>query len=306
MTPSDHAYVVVPREATEAMKHAAGEEIVRQYAASEWEEAKDVVEEIDADRIFAAMIAASPPTSDQPAAWVEYADNGNVRWFSASKESADLRRDGATLIPLYASPPQPAPDGDLEKAVNGIMAKHSARLAVTSDDPDSPAFGVNYALRSTQNLRRDILTALQAATAAERARGDQSWQDFLNDKRKEWQSKHPDKGYADLHARWWTDPKSVPYVEDGYEIVEAVVAALIQEGNAAWNGDATGIVSHMIRAQSDLRKAAEAANERLVKALEDAPRPNPTPDPVAYMDWFFKVRIAALSAEGKPSQEKTE
>ena len=33
----------------------------------------------------------------------------------------------------------------------------------------------------------------------------------------------------------------------------------------------------------------------VVKALEDAPRP-PNVDPVEYMDWYFRVRGAALSS----------
>lgn len=91
----------------------------------------------------------------------------------------------------------------------------------------------------------------------------------------EWKAKHPGKEYGDLHARWWTDPKNVPYVADTFEILEAIVAALIQEGNPAWHGDATSIISHMIRAQSDLRKAAETELERLHAA---APPPQPEPE----------------------------
>lgn len=35
--------------------------------------------------------------------------------------------------------------------------------------------------------------------------------------------------------------------------------------------------------------------DELVKALESAPRPRPSTDPVKYMDWYFKVRAATLS-----------
>lgn len=45
---------------------------------------------------------------------------------------------------------------------------------------------------------------------------------------------------------------------------------------------------------TEIRNAI-AAHDDLVKALENAPRPKPSADPVEYMDWYFKVRTATLS-----------
>lgn len=50
---------------------------------------------------------------------------------------------------------------------------------------------------------------------------------------------------------------------------------------------------------------APVAFSALVKALEDAPRPTTSTeaaDQVPYMDWFFKVRIAALAAARSPNE----
>jgi hypothetical protein len=51
---------LVPVEATDRMWVAGGNEIIRQYRESAWEEAKEVAEEINAATIWKAMLAAAP------------------------------------------------------------------------------------------------------------------------------------------------------------------------------------------------------------------------------------------------------
>jgi hypothetical protein len=53
--------VAVPREPTEAMLDRAGEVIVREFAESDWEEAKDMAEALNPRPIWDAMLAAAEP-----------------------------------------------------------------------------------------------------------------------------------------------------------------------------------------------------------------------------------------------------
>jgi hypothetical protein len=55
----DGSLVAVPREPTEAMLARAGDVIVREYAESDWEEAKDMAEALNPRPIWDAMLAAA-------------------------------------------------------------------------------------------------------------------------------------------------------------------------------------------------------------------------------------------------------
>jgi hypothetical protein len=57
----DGSLVAVPREPTEAMLDRAGEVIVREFAESDWEEAKDMAEALNPRPIWDAMLAAAEP-----------------------------------------------------------------------------------------------------------------------------------------------------------------------------------------------------------------------------------------------------
>ena len=57
----DGSLVAVPREPTEAMLDRAGEVIVREFAESDWEEAKEMAEALNPRPIWDAMLAAAEP-----------------------------------------------------------------------------------------------------------------------------------------------------------------------------------------------------------------------------------------------------
>lgn len=78
-------------------------------------------------------------------------------------------------------------------------------------------------------------------------------------------------------------------------------------GNRPTRTEIARLDAEITRLQAAKRAALKIADERVKEsaklraALVEAPRPSPAASPswlVAYMDWFFKTRIAALG-EGK-------
>lgn len=94
-------------------------------------------------------------------------------------------------------------------------------------------------------------------------------------RRKEWEVAHPGQKFSDVHARWWVSKDPPKYDPEtarqwSYDCVEAIVAAMLQEGQVAWHGDGTHIVMQMVMVQAQLRADAEKRVKELEQQLSDA------------------------------------
>lgn len=193
-------------------------------------------------------------------------------------DSDSVRKAESTLRAALAQQ-QTKPEG-------GVVSAGPSGLAEgVRTEPLAPSSGPNPAAGDRQALIAELKRAVKGYghhlalldKAADQIERDGATIARLKDGAwTQWHKEHPGKEFGDLHARWWLfglpyPQTELPFVEDEREVVEAVIAALVQEGVHAWYGDGTSIIAHMISAQSDKRKTAEAAlaasNQR-IKVLE--------------------------------------
>lgn len=159
----------------------------------------------------------------------------------------------------------------MDTLIERLLTRAKTRNGTLVGGGDGDTYTVGYYSQADGVLDRAAATALQQATAErDEARGSiQSWQ---NTQRALWHQNHPGKEYADVHKGWWGgssvayDPASKTWFQD---CVEAIIAALMQEGVIAWNGDATSIVAQMVLAQAQARYVAEAQITRLTAAFSE-------------------------------------
>lgn len=104
-----------------------------------------------------------------------------------------------------------------------------------------------------------------------------------------WPKFRGDPGYPPLPTEW-----------DQNEVMDAVLEALNQEGVTAWNGDATGIVVQLIRAQFDRWKLAESENKKQAELIVGLRQ-----DIAHWRSWAVQLepRLDILVAEQHPTED---
>lgn len=133
--------VVVPREPTREMLEQAVESLIEQYDANrDWDDAKDVIEKLDAKAVWSAMLAAAPAPSEDEGV-VSRLTRGSCHTALMDAIHGDLMRqhpgaiteeDGNSTIAIPAN-------GFLKMDVSGLAEAALAALSAPPADGEGAA-----------------------------------------------------------------------------------------------------------------------------------------------------------------------
>lgn len=146
-----------------------------------------------------------------------------------------------------------------------VLSAAGNPICTCTQRPDpSGSYVVSY---SGGNLLKDAADEIERLRLAV-AQGDTARRHHVET----WKAANPGKSYGDVHAPLWISEPPYTHKMDNYALLNAIAAALLQEGMTAWIGDGTGIVGHMINAQSALREKAESRASVAEGALKQIAR----------------------------------